>query len=171
MARVYTDEDRARVYMELQIHDGNIKRVARETGVPETTVRNWKENWERDGVPDAIQQMSADVAHEFADEASMVRGVALKQLEAKVRKGEGSVKDLAVTIGILTDKIDRARGVAKKNDEPARPSELPSADVLRELARGVVRGALDAVALRDQEIEEAEIVEQAPQALLPSSSN
>lgn len=164
--RVYSEKDKARVLLTLQINDGNVKRTSRQTEVPEQTVRTWKKQWEEEGVPEVIEDIALAEAGSFAARAEKVRDLALDEWEKQVLKGEVKARDLMIGIGVLTDKIDRARGLARSQPQDG-PKELPSREEMMALAQGITRGAIEAVQQRDQEIVDAEVVEQATEALPP----
>jgi transposase-like protein len=163
--REYTDDDRAAVFLALTVNDGNVKRTARETGVPENTVRDWKTRWAKDGVPPEIEALAVGVAHEFADAAEGVRDKALRLLDGKLADMSG--RDLAWVVGVLTDKVMRARGLDKKTVE--HKHTLPTPDEVQALVAGFASGIREAAVARD-EIIEGHVVEQAalPERSTPS---
>lgn len=152
--RKYTDEDRARVYTALTINQGNIKRSARETGVPVATVRLWKRNWEEDGPSKEVALLAEDQATKFVAEAEIARDLALAQWRGLVEEGKVAARDLMTGVGVLTDKIHTARGLSKGGS--SQPQISP--EHMRELARGLVEGAVDAAISREREIIDAEDV-------------
>src|SRR5512132_4142318 len=68
----YTDEQKAQVYVALTANDGNVKRTSRETGVPEGTVRTWKNLWKSE--PPAADKVE-EAASDFIGEAETVRNM------------------------------------------------------------------------------------------------
>lgn len=149
----YSDEDKARLYVVLTANDGNVKRTARETGVPENTVRRWKKEFEqKPPSTELVEQATED----FVSEADTVRFMALRRIKDLIPTST-KINELNNTVGILTDKIDRARGL----DRPQAPSNaLPTADLVREAIKGFVEATRDLSRAREAEIVEAEIVEQ-----------
>lgn len=114
----YSDDDRRRVYLALQINDGLVKRAARDTGLPVATVRDWKRKWDTEGAPPEVTEapemnMAVD---SFVEDASRVRDLALARLEQVVETSD-KPRDLATVIGILDDKITRARGLPTSRTE------------------------------------------------------
>lgn len=127
----YTDADKAQVYVVLTTNDGNVKRTARDTGVPENTVRRWKKEWAENGPP-STESVERAVG-EFLDEAVELRGMALEALRRKVvllLEDPKSVKvaELTTLMGVLDDKITRASGLATSRTEHVHA--LPSGDEL-----------------------------------------
>ena len=112
----YSDNDRARVANALAINDGNIKRTARETGVPENTVRDWKRSWEKGGVPATVEEARTVELSRFVEDASRIRDVALRRLEEVIPHSD-KVRELATVVGILDDKIARARGIDRNGSD------------------------------------------------------
>lgn len=156
--KTYTDDDRGRVFLALTVNQGNVKRTARELNMPPATVRKWKATWEKEGVPATITEAAEAQAEVFVADASRARDKALMQWEAKVDDGEVAARDLMTGIGVLTDKINIVRGLAKTGE--TKPAIEPAH--MRELARGLFQGAWDAAQEREQVIQEAdyEVVEQ-----------
>lgn len=161
----YDDAAKAKAYVVLTANDGNIKRTARETGIPESTLRAWRTDWQNDGPPNLEDPVVAEAVTGFIDEAKEVRGLALDVIRKKLVLLQDNPKDVNVAqvttlIGILTDKIDRAAGL----DPGSRVDHyhhLPAPEELRALMATYVEGTAELAAQRDAEIVDAEIVEQA----------
>lgn len=160
---VYTDEVKATAYAQLQVNDGNVKRTAREIGLPVSTLRKWRDEWEANKNLPAAEDLIAATG-DFIEDAERVRNLSLKVLEAKLAAGQGTVAQVATVLGVLDDKIARAKGLADRVTE--HKITLPKRDELRELFAGLQQGAIDAAAQRDEVIVEAELVE--PRALPPA---
>jgi transposase-like protein len=151
----YTDADKARVYVVLASNDGNVKRTSRETGVPENTVRRWKKEFEESPpTTDLVQEAVGD----FVGDADRVRHKALLAIEKKIDSGDAKVGELNNTVGILTDKIDRARGLDVKRVEHEHKLDPSS---VREALVGFMQDMHQMSTAREVEIVEAEVVEQA----------
>lgn len=155
----YTEEDKARIFVVLAANDGNVKRTARETGVPVGTIRSWRAQFEENPPDTSALEIAVG---DFVDEAKSLRKLGLEALRKKVEllvKSPGDVKvaELTTLVGVLTDKIDRASGVASK---VSHEHHLPPADEVRELMRGFADTLQEMSRAREEEIVEAEIVEQ-----------
>lgn len=164
MAVRYTDEEKAKVLNILDINDGNVKRTARDTGVAEQTIRDWKKTWEAGGVPATVQAALPAAQGEFADDAERVRNLMLNNLEAAVLNNTLSGRDLIVGIGVLTDKLRLSRGEATSRSETV--STPPTADAIGEAVNKYLAATFAAGEERDVEIEDADWTEQAPQGEL-----
>lgn len=164
MGRTYTDADRAQVYVTLVTNEGNVKRTARETQVPENTVRNWKKDWEENGPPklDDVEEAVTD----YVNEMEKTRNLALTRMHERLVQDKGTLPQIATVFGVLTDKIDRARGIADRHVEHRHV--LPSPDELREAMAALVAGAQQSHELREEDIIEAEIEQAALPAGTPS---
>ena len=160
----YTDADKARVYVVLAANEGNVKRTARETSVPENTVRRWRDDWATNGPP-SVEEVETAV-EDFVSTATEVRNEALLEIRRQIKAGEMKGAALVTAFGVLTDKIDRAKGLALGKVE--HTVTLPSPDEIREALAGVFAGALQAAQQRQEEIIDAEVVDE--QAALPSGS-
>jgi len=114
----YSDDDRRRVYLSLQVNEGNIKRTARDTDMPVATVRDWKVKWETEGAPPELTDAQAleKAVDNFVADAARVRDKALERLEQIIPESD-KPRDLATVIGILDDKITRAKGLPTSRTE------------------------------------------------------
>lgn len=52
---VYRNARRNTALEALEAFDGNVKRAARETGIPESTLRGWRKEWEIPAFPDGAE--------------------------------------------------------------------------------------------------------------------
>ena len=155
----YDAADKARVYVVLTTNENNIKRTARETGVPENTIRRWRDEWEKNGPPETevVQQVVADEI----DAAERVANKALDRMEEMIDNKEGTLAQVTTAYGVLRDKIDRAKGLL--NPRPEQSSNALDRNEVRELLTGFVMAAQDHASRREAEIIDAEIIE--PRAL------
>lgn len=153
--RVYTDRDRALVYTTLTANEGNVKRTSRETGIPIATVRDWKQKWEKGGLPDTVEEALPAVAEEFTADATRIRNKALIRLEQKIDADQVGAKDLLVAVGVLTDKVRLVEGKATSRTENVSSGTLP-VDEVRELFAGFVKGVVEAAATRADVISSTE---------------
>lgn len=158
----YTEQDKARVYVVLTANEGNVKRTARETDVPEQTVRRWRDDWAKNGPP-STEDVEIAVG-DFITEADELRSLGLTALKGKLELLIQNPKDVNVAqvttlVGILTDKIDRARGLDRPRGGDDAPQAL-TADSIRELLVGYTHAVRELAVAREEEIIEAEIVEQ-----------
>lgn len=159
----YTDEHKAAVYVALAANEGNVKRTARDTGVPISTIRRWRDEWERlDNLPEPKEL--GEAIENFADKAESIRMKALLELERQLHTAKPG--DLIKIVGILDDKITRARGLADRTVEHRHV--LPTADELRELVTAFAESSRQTALTRADDIIDAEIVEQAVRPALPS---
>lgn len=162
----YTEGDKARVFVTLTANDGNIKRTSRDTGIPEQTIRNWKNEWVEN--PPELSEEQLEEALVFVSRAEQIRDSALEALARKIQKDELKGSELITAIGVLDDKITRAKGLATGRVEHVH--QLPSVDEVRDLLKGAMQGAIEAAAQRQQEIVDADVVQERPtqKALLPA---
>lgn len=151
--RIYTDEDQALVRQLLEVHDGNVKRVSREAGVPEQTVRDWKKKWEREGPSQEIVAATPAAVERWVGNVERVRDKAVDRLEKALDDPttKVNVKDLSMTVGILTDKARLGRGQATSRSDSSGQDALPI-EQARELFAGMARGIFDAAAQRHETI-------------------
>lgn len=145
--RIYTEEDRAAVYLTLEVNKGAVAPTSRDTGVPEATVRDWKNQF-KTNPPDIT--IVEEQRSEFIDKAEQIRDELMSQYFDALRRKEVKPDRMPVHIGIFVDKIQLLRHNARDKTE-ARLA-LPTADEAREMFKGLVAGALDMARERDQDI-------------------
>lgn len=158
----YSDEDKARVYAALAANEFQIKTAAKETGVPETTVRRFAKEFKQ-SPPEP--ELVAVVVTEQLDKISRVEDKALTRLEEKLDKDELSGRDLITAFGVLNDKKTRLVGLDRGEREHHHFHHLPPADELAGLLQGLTQEALESGRQRQSELVEAELREQARPAL------
>lgn len=159
----YTEDQKKEVFLALTFNEGNVKKTARETGIPEQTVRNWKKEWTGGAAKPVSDEQLDEIRAAWVEKAIDVRAKLLLSIEADVDENALSPRDKLTAFGILDDKIARAQGLDR-----ARSGEvhihLPSPDELRQGLASLVVGAIQGVQQRTEDIIDAEIVEQ-PRAL------
>lgn len=142
--RFYSDEEKARVHVALTVNEGNVSRTARDTGVAESTVRDWKQAWERDGVPQEIAVQAAAEADDFIREAVIVRNEAVARARELI-PGSTKIAELTTLAGVLDDKIYRARSVRKPDgdDGPKQIDARAAGELLAGFVGEAIRQAED----------------------------
>lgn len=163
MRRTYSDSDRARVFAELTATDGNIKRTARHTGIPVSTVRFWKQQWDKGGVPAVVQEALPMVVGDFIADATRVRDKLLVYLEEKVDRRELSAKEIVPALGMIVDKLRAYQGLEKVS-RVEHTIEFPELSKMRDEMAVIIRELVSAGNKR-QEIIEGEWEESAQEAL------
>jgi len=161
--RIYTDEDRAQVKALLEATNGNVTRVAADTGIPKMTVSDWKRKWEREGAPPAVREVLPAVRENVVEEHERLRNRALHILDLRLDLLEQdrqallkvSPKDLATTAAILTDKARLIEGKpTSQPDENSSGGNLPIEQV-RELFAGLAKGLVEGARQRERAISSA----------------
>src|SRR3954466_2660056 len=167
--RTYSNADRAAVYAALQVNNGNIKRSARETHVPISTVRDWKREWEESGIPEPVAAVLPQVVEDIVEAFSRVRDKGLLELERQIENGDLKGSALVAAVGMMTDKIRLYQGQSTSVREERM--ELPPPEQLRELVAGFFSGIVTAAEDRAGEIIEAdwEPADAKPVAALPAA--
>lgn len=155
--RRYTDRDKALVFAELSVNDGNVKRTARNTGYDVSFVRRCKIEWDRNGVPESVMEEVAPIVSDFMADAIRIRGKLLKRLEELLDKGDrATIPQLVTGIGVLSDKIRAYEAISESTHRVEHTFQLPPAEELKELFSGVLVGVLEAARTRAAEIEAVE---------------
>lgn len=152
--RSYSDSDRALVFAELTVNEGNIKRTARNLSIPVSTVRYFKQQWEVEGLDPKVAEALPAVYEENLERMERVQSKLLAAIEQALDDGTLKGKDLLTGFGIFTDKIRALKGLDTKKVE--HTFELPDPEKVREIFGGVVQELVGAARDRAAEIEDAE---------------
>jgi hypothetical protein len=127
--------------------------------MPEATVRRWRDEFKES--PPSVESVE-QAAGDFIGEADEIRMMGLTALRGKLTQLVANPKDVNVgqvttMIGILTDKIDRAAGLATSKIEH---EHTLSSGAIREALVGFVQDMQVLSSSRENEIQDAEIIEQ-----------
>lgn len=152
----YSDADKARAYVALQANEGNVKRTARDLRIPVSTLRLWRNEWRDIGPPNLDDPIVQAEITDFIENAERIRNKALMEIENKIPSG--SLAQLSTVVGVLDDKITRAKGLATGRVEHVH--SLPSPDDIRDALVAGIQGAVEAARQRHEEIVEADFEEQ-----------
>jgi transposase-like protein len=140
--RSYSEDDRAAALAALLANGGNLKRTARDTGVPESTLRKWSRSVPPAGGAQECAQKSAvsaeAVGRAGVSLAEKLDGLAHKLADAMPDKiPDATLSQTAVSLGVAIDKARLLRGEATSiNDTRQRLSledfrKLPRDEQLR----------------------------------------
>lgn len=151
----YSSRQMAQGYLAIELHQGSVAKASRDCGIPKQTLFNWKQAWEKDGLP---KELIAEMQIERGDalnEMIHVRDKAIRRLGSMVERAT-SARELATVVGILDDKIHRMKAM--------NPVEKPRQDVSPEDVRSalgdMLLDAIGAAAERRRDIVEVEVVEE-----------
>lgn len=162
----YSAQDKARVHVELLANDGNVKRVARHTGLPESTVRRWKQEFETNPPPaEAVEAASS----EWLEVAKPLQVKILKEIDRQIDAKEMKGAALVTSFGVINDKVARVEGPISKT-QVDHVHYLPSADEARALLGGLLTGAIESGRVRQAELVDAELTEEGVFKALPAGS-
>ena len=125
--RTYSDNEKATALAVLDANRGNLSRTQRETSVPRSTLREWRNGRHHDEVTDIRQEKKIELAALIEEKVlDMLGGVTEEKIE---RTG---VKDLMTGVGIGTDKILALRG----NDSPMQQNNQLNVFIRNHLGSG-----------------------------------
>jgi transposase-like protein len=117
----YSDEQRATALAALQANGGNLSRTSRDTGIPFSTIKRWRDE------PDPRLADLGD--RKKVDLSEKLEEIAYKLADAVEGKiPEANLQHVATSLGIAIDKLRLLRG------EATDISEVRSSDAKRELA-------------------------------------
>lgn len=105
--RTYTDEYRAEALAALAANDGNVKRTARQLGVPYTTLKQWAK-----GIVHPEARANAQPKKELlADRLEELAHLLLDDLARPEKIMGASLPHVATALGIAVDKMQLLRGL------------------------------------------------------------
>jgi transposase-like protein len=163
--KVYTDEQKAAAYVALQVNNNHVRRASKDSGVPESTIRDWNKVWAVDGPEPGLLDVAERIVGDFIDEAVEVRDLALQSLKRSIQTGELRDDKLITVVGVLEDKIRLGKGLATSRTEtiqkPLDPEEV------RDLLLEAAKETLQATKERKREMLQAGVEEIIPKGTSP----
>ena len=102
--RSYSDEQRAEAMAALDANGGNVKRTARETGIPGTTIKGWADGRRAHVDNDLRTQKRGDLADRLEEIAWQLAGALPDKIEG------AALNHIATALGITVDKMRLLRG-------------------------------------------------------------
>lgn len=123
-ARRYSDEDRSDAVAALCANGGNVKRTARELGIPEKTLANWAKGDRHPEAAAAAEEKKGPLADRLEQVAWQLADAIPGKLDA------APLQQVATALGIVVDKLRLLR------NEPTSISKTQGAgtDDLRDLS-------------------------------------
>jgi transposase-like protein len=159
----WTDEARAAVYVQWIANEKNIRRTAKDVGVPVSTLSYWIKDWKENGPPEALEGKISSNAYEFVHHASRVRESAMKKLEELIPQAEAKqLSAIATVVGIMDDKIRLASGLATRRTETTYV--LPSKAEMKELMGSFVDTLITSAEDRSAVVIEGEVELEQPES-------
>lgn len=158
--RVYNERDQARVAVLLQGNEGNIKRTVRESGVPISTVRDWKQKWEREGYPEKLLAVLPEVREDVTGRLREAVKLGVELVISELEAGKVRAKDAAWITGVYMDKIRLIEGQPTSRTETVHALPVASDD-LRAQLRGFLVEIVEAADSRQADLIDAGLVEEA----------
>lgn len=157
----WSAQDKAAAYVLWISNEKNVRKTARECGIPHGTFRYWVKEWEENGPPEEVLDEIPAQQYEFVHHANRVRESAMNKLEELIPEAEvKQLSAIATVVGIMDDKIRLASGLATKRTETVHT--LPSREDMKELMSGFVDGLVGAAEARAGEIIDAEVIVEQP---------
>lgn len=164
MARSYTDHEKARAYVRLMTNDGNVYKTSKELGMPIGTLRSWKESWDENGPPRKIEKMVDGELNTFIMQAEEVIDLSFDRLKELIPDADvKNIGALGTMIGILSDKVTRAKGLPTHKTEVVH--KLPSPEEFKIGLAQYAKTMRELQVNREVEIHDVEIVREQPEGL------
>lgn len=161
MARkVYADEQKAAAFIAWSVNKENVRRASKDSGVPESTIRDWAKVWKISGPEPELLEIAEQIAGDFVDEATRVRDKALAALERSIDSGELKDEKLITVVGVLEDKIRLGKGLATSRSETIQPAF--DVNEVKELLAEYVVSTVAETKQRKKEMQQAGVEEIIP---------
>ena len=147
MARLteYSDERAAQALAVLESVHGNVKKAARLTGVPRTTLQGWAGRGSKKVKPKVVSaELVRDERQKLSEKWERTVNTALDRAGLEEVLSKASYKDLLVGAGIGTEKVELLQGRATSRSESLR-IELVAGGSLQELASRTMSGTTTAL--------------------------
>jgi len=142
--------------------DGNLSGSAKRAGVSRDTAYKWLNDWQPNGgPPDDVLKALQDDTDDWLHEAESARLEAVRALRKLMRTPDNfegvKLKNLAIVIGVLDDKIKNTKGIATKRTENTTVLQVPGKDEMRELLSEFAGDMVQAATKRQAVINESDI--------------
>lgn len=163
--RQYTTLDKAKAYWQLQSNNNNLKRTAREMGIPVPTLRAWRKKWDAgEDIPPVLPVESNPYDLENFDHKGALKDLrkqAILRIQEQLLHAT-SLDHLTKLLATVNRDIERLETKPAPGGSVNINVRLPSAEETAKLLSGLVTNTLADVDKRDGEIIEMnsdEIVE------------
>lgn len=154
--RQYTKLDRAKVYWQLQANGNNLKRTAREMGVPVPTLRAWRKKWDAgEDIPPVLPVEDNPFSLEnFDHEAALkeLRKDAILQIKEQLLHSN-SLDHMTKLLATINRDLDRLEKPQQQMGSVNINVRLPSAEETAKLLSGLVENTISDVNKRGEIIE------------------
>ena len=118
----YSDESKAEALAVLEANGGNSKRTARDTGIPQTTLRNWREGRGTSAVSSSTRtQKKTELSEKLEEVAWRLTNAITPEMI-----GKASLVQIMTGLGIVIDKMRLLRGESTSISESRRIDEVRS---------------------------------------------
>ena len=105
--RQYTEDDKATTLAMLSANGGNVKRTSRDTGIPITTIRQWRDG---KGVSSAVADKSTQKKEQLDSLFERVANAYLQHALSKEVIADTSARDAIIAAATATDKMQLLQG-------------------------------------------------------------
>lgn len=161
--RQYTKLDRAKVYWQLNANGNNLKRTAREMGVPVPTIRAWRKKWDAgEDIPEALPVEKNPYDPEAFDYLAALKDLRMQtimRLADQILHSQ-SLDHLTKLLATIDRDLDRAENKPDRLGGSVNINvRLPSAEETANLLSGLVNNTLSDIDQRHGEILELEATE------------
>ncbi|HYD00890.1 MAG TPA: hypothetical protein VEB22_06650 [Phycisphaerales bacterium] len=105
--RQYSDSDKATALAALDANGGNVRRTARETGIPEKTIADWRDGR---GVVPEVAEIREEKKEALGDVFERVSRLYLERALSEDAVSETKGKDAVIAAATAADKMQLLRG-------------------------------------------------------------
>ena len=105
----YSDDQRAAAMAAYKANGNNLRKTARETGIPKGTLEYWARGDDANPVSDELQ---TNKNTELVDDLFLLAQALVKSALVKAEAEDGNVQQVTTSLGIVIDKINILMGEA-----------------------------------------------------------
>ena len=134
LKRKYSDDERADTLAALDANRGNALQTSKQLGIPRTTIKRWVAEGVNADVTVLRHEKRRELSEKLEDIAHALSGNILIHAGSP-DAARGSLKEMAVALGIVIDKMQVLRGMPSAPPQPVEPDVEAVSREFQEKAR------------------------------------
>lgn len=103
--RSYSPDEKASFLLKLALNGGDLRKTARETGIPVSTLKTWRDDDFRDFLLAQSEEAKTFIGNAWKAMNRLVEPDLISALIEKAKEEKGGAKAIASLLGTITDKV------------------------------------------------------------------
>lgn len=103
--RSYSPEEKASFLLKLALNGGDLRKTARETGIPVSTLKTWRDDDFRDFLLAQSEEAKTFISNAWKAMNRLVEPDLIEALIKNAKEQKGGAKAIASLLGTITDKV------------------------------------------------------------------